>query len=313
LFPDEQKRLEGWIEAWKSQILDIESRSTIIPMPCYLLNDLATYENMAAGASSASAIGAMLSLLNELVDAVPRCWRFSPELFLFIRNMSSTEATRGGGLIRNAMIHCLLPPRLICLVAKHGTPRDLKLAFPAASVTMEVAETQIRPEQNLHSHQLMPVGGNHALTPPEMNYRGGQNVMDYISVFEALGCLMDVPGFPQAPLIAEVEDQGRGRQRILLTDPAMQALHEVFQECCAEGAPGMGQHEIQMYLRKSGVENVSTQKIMDMMAKYPTTTTTADGNGSKGMSYLSLEGFLAYYRDSSQSNEMRVSSVSCAH
>jgi hypothetical protein len=33
------------------------------------------------------------------------------------------------------------------------------------------------------------------------------------------------------------------------------------------------------------------------------------GNGSKGMNYLSLEGFLAYYRDSSQSNEARVSNA----
>ena len=308
LLADEQAKLEGWTKAWRKQISDVQASGFRAPVPCYLKSDLRVFENMEGGSSSASAIGAILSLMNELIDDLPRCYRFSPELCLFIRNLSSTDLGRGGELIRDAMIQCLLPPRLICLVAKHGTPPDLKLAFPAASVSLEVAETQTRHEQSPHSHQLMPMGNNQVLTTSEMNYRGGNSFTDYISVFEAIGCLMNIPGFPQADLIAEHDDQGRGRQRILLTEPAMQALRDVFQESCAEGAPGMGQREIQRYLHRSGVDNVSPQKIMDMMAKYPTTTTTMEsGNGSKGMSYLSLEGFLAYYRDSSQSNEARVS------
>ena len=114
---------------------------------------------------------------------------------------------------------------------------------------------------------------------------------------------MGIPGIVQVPLLAEQDDQGRGRQRVVLTDTAMHALREIFQENCADSAPGMGQREIETYLHRSGVDNVSSQKIIDMMAKYPT---TQSGNGSKGLNFLSLEGFLAYYRDFSQSNEIKV-------
>ena len=86
---------------------------------------------------------------------------------------------------------------------------------------------------------------------------------------------------------------------------ADEALREIFEESCAPGAVGMGQREIEAYLQKCGVDSVPTQKIVDIMAKYPTTT-GANGSGS---SYLSLEGFLAYYRDTAQSNEIRVGSV----
>ena len=164
----------------------------------------------------------------------------------------------------------------------------------------------MRPEQNPHAHhQLMPMTANQVLNPAEMNYRGGSSPMEYLYLFESLGCLMRIPGVPHAPLVVEHDDQGRGRQRIVLTDSAMHALREIFQEQCADSAPGMGQREIEKYLHRTGLENVSPQKIMDMMAKYP--TTTGGGNGSKGVSYLSLEGFLAYYRDCSQTNEVRVS------
>jgi len=301
MIPDEQRKLEGWVGAWKKQVLE----GIPVNFPCYLQNQLSTFEDVTASESSLmSGIGAILSLLNELIDNVPRSWRFSPELCMFIRNVSSIDAKAGGDLIRNAMIECLIPARLICIIGRNRVPNILKAAFPAATVPIEVAETQIRPEQNPHSHHhLMPMTGNQGLNPSDMNYRGG-SPMDYLSAFEAIGCLMGIPGIINAPLIVEHDDQGRGRQRIVLTDSATRALREIFQEWCAESAPGMGQREIEVYLHRSGLENVSPQKIVDMMAKYPTTTTS--GNGTKGVSYLSLEGFLAYYRDCSQSNETKV-------
>jgi ubiquitin carboxyl-terminal hydrolase 9/24 len=66
----------------------------------------------------------------------------------------------------------------------------------------------------------------------------------------------------------------------------------------------MGQREIEAYLRRCGVDTgaVSTQKILEMLSKYPTT----GGNDPKSGTYLSLEGFLAYYRDCVQSNDIRL-------
>jgi hypothetical protein len=205
--------------------------------------------------------------------------------------------------MRDAMIQSQLPARMICIATRKRVPVSVRVAFPAASLQVEVAETQIRPEQNPHSHQMMSMSGNQILNTSDLNYRGGSSPLDYIYLFEALGSLMDMPGVIQSPLISEQDDQGRGRQRIVLTDLAMRALRDVFQENCAESAPGMGQREIEVYLHRSGVDNVSSQKIVDMMAKYPT---THDGSGSKGMNYLSLEGFLAYYRDYAQTNEFKV-------
>jgi ubiquitin carboxyl-terminal hydrolase 9/24 len=298
--PSEGKNLERWTEAWKEQIALVEGSGR---MPSSLETKRRIVEKLAADELCTTAIGTVVSSLNELVDAIPRAWRFSPELFLFIRNLCSIPPSCSGDLLQCAVVNCLLPARLICIVTRQRVHPILRMYFPAASVRTEVAETQLRPEQNPHSHQMMPMGGNHILPPPDLHYRGGTSPFDYIYLFESLGCLMGIPGIIQAPLLAEQDDQGRGRQRIELSDPAMHALREVFHENCAEYAPGMSQREIEAYLYRSGVDNVSSQKIIEMMAKYPS---TQSGNGSKGSNYLSLEGFLAYYRDFSQTNEVKV-------
>ncbi|KAG7367521.1 ubiquitin carboxyl-terminal hydrolase [Nitzschia inconspicua] len=299
---EEREKLFRWVEAWKEQVAKVEGTSRTGQMPSRLENVYQKFENLAEDPSFASSIGAMISFMNDLVDAIPRSWRFSPELFLFLRNLSSVGPS-SGDLIRKALASCLLPARMICIITRQRVHATLRAYFPAASMRTEIADTQIRPEQNAHSHPMMPLSGSHGVSSPEINYRGGTSAFDYIYLFETLGCLMGIPGIVQAPLIVEQDDQGRGRQRIVLTDAATHALREVFQENCDETAPGMGQREIESYLRRSGVDNISSQKIIDMMAKYPT---TQGGNGSKGSNFLSLEGFLAYYRDFSQTNEAKV-------
>jgi hypothetical protein len=299
----EGKKLERWTEAWKEQVGMVEGSARFCQMPPCLETKWRKYEDLTADQSCATAIGAVISCMNVLVDAIPRAWRFSPDLFLFIRNLCSISPSSGGDLMRNAIVNCLLPARLICIVARQRVHATLRTYFPASSVRTEVAETQLRPEQNPHSHQMMPMGGNQAVLTPDVNYRGGTSAFDYTYLFETLGCLMGIPGILQAPLTAEQDEQCRGRQKIELSDPATEALREVFHENCAEHAPGMGQREIEAYLFRSGVDNVSSQKIIEMMAKYPT---TQSGNEAKGSNYLSLEGFLAYYRDFSQTNEVKV-------
>jgi hypothetical protein len=194
----------------------------------------------------------------------------------------------------------LIPARLTCLVVRERAPAALRAAFPGASVAIEVAETQIRAEQN-PTPQMMSLSSNQVMNPSDMNYRGGGSPMDFLSLFEALGCLLGIRGVVHAPLVIEVDESTRGRQRVSLSDQAASALREVFEESCAPSALGMGQREIELYLQRCGVDSVPTQKIVDIMAKYPTTP------GGKGSNYLSLEGFLAYYRDTAQTNDGRVS------
>lgn len=125
--------------------------------------------------------------------------------------------------------------------------------------------------------------------------------MDYIYLYEALGCLMGLKGVVQVPLVHEIEDASRTRPRIVLSEYTSNALQQLFEECCGPNSTGMGQHEIESYLQKCGLDSIPTQKIIDIMAKYPPSTP-----GGKGTNTLSLEGFLAYYQDTAQSNELRV-------
>lgn len=144
------------------------------------------------------------------------------------------------------------------------------------------------------------------MTPNDMNTRGNgtPSPSEYLSIFEAIGSLANVYGVAQVPLVVETEETTRSRARYNLSKPAIAALTTIFQESCAPQGPGMGQREIEMYLSKCGVDSatVPTQKILDIMAKYPST----GGNGGSKGNYLSLEGFLAYYKETVQSNESRV-------
>lgn len=298
---DEQERLGGWAQACRDQLAKIETVKD--PLPCGLEGEWKSFEDPQS--ASVSCIGVILSFLNVLIDASPRNWRYSPELCLFIRNLASMDPNVGGELLRKAMVDSLVPARLTCLVVRERGPAALRAAFPGASVAIEVAETQMRAEQN-PSPVCMSLSGNQVLNPSDMNYRGGGSPIDYLSLFEALGCLLRIRGVVHAPLVIEVDEAIRGRQGVTLSDQAASALRVVFEESCAPSAIGMGQREIELYLQKCGVDSVPTQKIVDIMAKYPTATS---GSASKGSSYLSLEGFLAYYRDTAQTNDVRVSSL----
>lgn len=290
---DERAKLKRWTHAWTEQLAAIGKIKE--PLPCSLEGRWKGLENTQSEASSS--LGIILSFVSVLLEAAPRNWRFSPELNTFVRNLASIDYNEGGDILRRAMIESLIPARLICSVVRERAPAALRAAFPGASVSAEVAETQIRPESN-SSPSIMSMSGNPSINQTDGNYRGGNSPLDYLSLFEALGCLLSIRGIIHAPLVVEFEES-RGRPRLSLSDHAVGALRELFKECCAPNAAGMGKREIEAYLQKCGIDSVNlpAQKIDDIMAKYPTT----------GGNYLSLDGFLAYYQDTAQTNEMRVS------
>lgn len=298
--PDEQEKLGGWAEAWKEQVASFGD-AIRQPIPCCLEGNWKSFEEPKS--STMSTIGVILSATNTLLDASPRNWRFSPELHLFVRNLANIDSGFGGDKVRHAMVACLVPARLCCLVAKDRSPSLLRVAFPGSAVGNDVAESQMRPEQN-PAPQMMSIGGNAVMNPPDMNYRGGGSPLDFLHLFEALGCLLGVRGVVHAALVTDVDEATRGRTTVTLTESAIAALNVIFKESCAPGATGMGQREIETYLRRCGVDSVPPQKIMDIMAKYPS---PSDSNGNIRSDSLSWEGFLAYYRDTIQSNEIRVS------
>jgi len=205
----------------------------------------------------------------------------------------------------------MVPARLAALVVSDRSPDPMRLAFPGASVSRETAQTQMRQESSTVAH-VMPMGGNHVMNTTDMNSRGHGNPspMDYLSLFEAIGCLAHMRGSILHPLLVETDEATRGRSRLVLNKQFKDALTTIFHESCAAGAPGMGQREIDLYLNRCGVDSASVpqQKLMDLMAKYPVTDS---GNGSKS-NYFSLDGFLAYYEDIAQnsSQDAKVRGVS---
>jgi ubiquitin carboxyl-terminal hydrolase 9/24 len=197
------------------------------------------------------------------------------------------------------MIEAYIPLRLIALAARDRLALVLKESFPGASVSPEVANTQMRAESN--PTHLMPMTNNQVM---DINNSRNPGTAEVSVILETVVCFLGLSGVIHAPLVRESEDLVRGRQRYILCEGAMKALSTVFHESCIPGNPGMGQREIEAYLRRCSVDTGtgSTQKILEMLSKYPTT----GGTDPKGGTYLSLEGFLAYYRDCVQSNDIRL-------
>eukprot|EP00536_Pseudo-nitzschia_multiseries_P011383 jgi/Psemu1/326427/estExt_fgenesh1_pg.C_3830003 len=291
--PEEQRQLRGWTKAWGMQLSQIDTANN--PVPSDLRGKFAEYENLRS--SSASKIGIILSSINTLIDVLPRCWRQNQEIFTFIRDLAFT---RGGSVLREAIIGCLIPARMICFVNRRKSPSLLRSAFPGASVSPETADYDSKPE-----HHLMAMNGNQAMNPTDLSFRGnsGSITCTPLSLFESLGELMGIPHLNQATLILEKFDQ-RGRKRLVLSEKAQSALTKIFEESCAGSVQGMGQREIEEYLRKCGHGNVASQRIIDIIAKY--NAMSYGGSNSKGVNYLNLTGFLSYYRDVAQREDARV-------
>lgn len=306
----EQNAIVAWTLAWRQQVSERPVDQSALtdepnPMPLALEGKWAHVEDVSKlDTGGASSIGVILSFVNVLLEVMPRCWKFSTELCVFVRSLASMNAGERLGILREPMIECLIPARLIALIVRERIPGAIRGAFPGASVALEVAQTQVRAEST-PSANVMSMSGSQVGGASDLNSSRGPTVTDYMVMLEAIACLAGLPGVVQELLIRDSEDVLRGRQRFLLSEKAMKALNVVFDEVRTPGAPGMGQREIESYLHRCGVDTgtVSTQKILDMLSKYPTTT---GGNGSKAGTYLSLEGFIAYYRDCVQSNDIRL-------
>lgn len=301
---DEQRALHNWTAAWKEELGSF-GKGPPTPLPCALRGKWQYLEDISSGAEG-SCIGCIISFLNILTEMLPRCPRYFPELSIFIRNIANVTVDPGGRVLRRAMLQAMVPARLMALVVREKASEPMTTAFPGASVALDIADSQIRTESSPVAH-AMPLSGNHVMNPTDINHRGHAPApSDFLPLFEAVGCLAALRGVVHAPLVVDSEETTRGRHKVALSKGAVNALTTIFQEVSAPGSGGMGHREIEMYLARCGIEpsNLPQQKIVDIMAKYP----TPSGNGSKGGNSLSLEGFLAYYKDTAHTNETRVSS-----
>ena len=308
---DEIASLRKWCEAWTGQLREFKTQMGSAAIPTALegkwidVEDLKSLQN-----GSASGIGVIISYITRLLEVAPRTWKYNFELCMLIRDLSNVRRECGGDVLREALNLSQIPARLICLVVRDKAPPALKASFPGASVSFEVAETQMRQETNPSPH-LLPLSGNQIISANDMSSRGGGSPVagDFVPLFEALGRIIGMEGLILAPLVVEAPDQGRNRPSVVLTEEAKAALVTVFKEACGSDREGLGQHEVELYLQRCGLDSttVPRQSIVEIFNKYE--TSHAEGTNAGDENFLSLQGFLAYYRDIAQTNESRVSSI----
>ena len=301
-YTDEQDSLRRWAVAWKSQVQNIPDGQAL---PTRLEGRWQELESFTS--SKVSIIGVILSYLTCLLEVAPRTWRYNADLCLLIRDLGNVRPEYGGFFLREGMEAAEFPARLICLVLRERSPSSLRAAFPGVTTSLAAAESQTRPETNPSAH-ILPMGSSQLVGAPERTSRHlpatQPNSSDYLTLFEAVGCLLGVKGVVHAPLVVEANETSGGRQRYVLSSQLEDALSTVFEESCSS-PEGMSQRDIEIYMQHCGHDRsaVSTQKIAEVISKYtPSTESVASKNG-----LLQREGFLAYYRDIAQTQDTRVS------
>jgi ubiquitin carboxyl-terminal hydrolase 9/24 len=308
--PDEEATLVKWIQAWQEQLNSYKDLLGKAPLPSCLKDSWQILEDYRTlGTPRSSIIGTIISHINKLLDVAPRTWRYNSELCALIRDIANGENEAGGSALRSALNESHVPSRLICLVARDKASSALRISFPGPSMSFETADSQARPETNASSH-LLPMSSSHMMAN-DIHNRGPSSgvpvASDFLTLFEALVTIIGMKGLIMAPIVFEAAEHPRGRSGYVLTEEASNALSMIYQESCSSSGAGMSQQDIERYLQICGLDSssVPTQKILDILTKYPST----NGDSSRsGAFHLSLEGFLAYYRDTAQTNEARVRS-----
>jgi ubiquitin C-terminal hydrolase len=298
----ELRVLDQWCLAWEEQVKTMPATSAA---PCELGQQWSALEDVTKlNGKGASGVGVIFSFLNVLLEAMPRCSRFSSELNGFVRDLSCIRLTKSSYefIVRRAIQAALIPARLVAIVARDSLcPAHYRRLFPGSSISHEAAATQMRHET---IHSLVSMAGSHLHNSDTATSRITPH-SDYGSLFEALANVAGLPGCTQAPLIHDTGEVVRNRRRYALNEASVTALTEVFEEYCPPGAPGMGHRDIERYLIQTKVDlnQFPPQRIQDILNKYSSPTT---GSGVAASRYLSLEGFLAYYRDIIQTNDGRL-------
>lgn len=232
-----------------------------------------------------------------LLELAPRTWQYNAELCLLLTEMTVQSTKESTEIVRAALRAAQIPARLIALILRDKAPILLQLAFPGASLSYELSENISKPITSATAH-IFPQHTNNPGIVSNTSI-GSPSPSDNINMLEALASIIGIEGARNAQLIVEVVE-GKGRTSNHLTDKAKEALSVVFNECASSDG-SMDQKDIFNYMKLCGFDamTASQQRINNIIAKYGTY-----GADSK---HLPVDGFLNYYRDTSQSNSMQVS------
>jgi len=283
---EEVTALECWTTSWLEQTRDWENSDSLqgTPIPLSLHGKHRTLENP-------SCLGSIITFLNLLLELGPRTWRYNSDLCLLLREIACIPSEAGGDTIRNALNAAQVPPRLICLILREKSHTILRRAFPGASLSADVVEAISKVESNPNAH-LLPLSSTvNAFVGPST---GSPSPADHTIAIEALASSIGISGARSAALSYEVATYGKARPSFDLTDHAKNVLSIVFNECSSQQGSSrvMTKKDMMKYMN---ICNISQQRITNVLNKY-----------GKDSDHLAVEGFLAHYRDISQSSEVQV-------
>ena len=119
--------MRGWTEQLAE--LQVATGDTPFVVPFNLKGEWRALEDTRKIGAGASSLGIILSFINSMLEVVPRCWRFSSELCLLIRFLTSMCLENGDPLLRRPMTDAQIPARLIALIACDRAPVFSELHF----------------------------------------------------------------------------------------------------------------------------------------------------------------------------------------
>ena len=303
---DELSALKSWTQAWLQQLdvsgfLHISNIEEQKPIPTMLHGEKQVLEDVSKiGSSVSSSLGIIISFVCLLLELAPRTWQYNAEMCYLLTEMTYQSTTEGSDQMRDALQAAQIPARLIALLLREKSPARIQLAFPGASLSYDLSESVSKPITNPTAH-IFPLGTNavqNVVQNPGMVSNtsiGSPSPSDNVHTLEALASIIGIKGAKSKQLTVEVTE-GKGRTVIQLTDEAVNALKIVFNECKSQDLY-MDQRDIYFYMKQCGFDalTASQQRISNLIAKY--------GKDSK---YLPLNGFMGYYKDTSQSNSIQV-------
>jgi len=267
----------------------------------------------------ASIVASFIHSISKLLEFATRRWPFCSEMCNLIRCISSTKSSFGGQHVREFLKAIDFPAQLVCLLTRDRAPKTLRDKFAGTSLSHELGEASAKGVcDSPHTSQLPLLSGmqNQTNVSNSLGASFLMNVAEESSILESICVILEIKGCEAASLTHSDYSSSVFHQHSRpidrnntsmpkLTKEAKAALVVVFQEFKHEiGSDGNGlsQSDIQKYMERCGIENVPPQRIVGMLNKYP----TEPGDGGKITRKLSLEGFLAYYRDTSSTNDVQV-------
>jgi hypothetical protein len=292
-YTSEKHLLQQWSQAWADQARLIGSESPR-PFPTALGDSWRHLEDVSLLQSGeSSCVGIILSHISLLLEFAPRQWVYNADVCSFLKNLCSANEDNNV-VIRQAMIESQIPARILALILREKSPRSLRLSFPGASISTEMAEALAKPETQSVSH-LLPIGASNLGMNHSTNLQS-PSPSDHIGHVEYLAAVMGIDGIQSANLIYETGSYVKGRCVVALTKLAQEAFIDIFNDNAPEDKL-MGHRDIFNFMKQCGLDpsNIPQQRITNILNRY--------GNDAK---LLTLEGFLAYYRDICQSDELQV-------